>query len=328
MKTKDIKSILKSEADKVEIKDFSSDILARANLIPLDNEVKVKPKRRISILSKILVPTISLAVVCIFCVLLIFRFNGNGKTPIYTTVTKAKELIGYEVLQGTSFIDNSNSSLFKKKLSEDEFRKEINNIHKHLINAEMLLNKDDIEIKIEVSDDKNYQYKMLFNYKDVNSNNVDYVYYYNEEPLNDEDDDEDIDEVNSKISGIVYIDSKKWLIEGEKEVEKDEFEIELTFKDPENPNSYFTISQETEVNENEYEYKFYNNGNVKVVKQEIENNEMTLEIKDNNQTKKYEFEYKKNEFICKLEDDEEIQILIEKDCYKYIYKDYEISLNK
>lgn len=329
MKTKDIKTILKSEADKVEIKDFSSNILARANLVPLDKEeIDVKPRKRISIISKILVPTLSLGLVCVFCVLLFIRFNNNQTTPpIYTTVTKAKELIGYEVIQGTNLIDNSNS-LLKRKLSNSEFEQECKTIHKHLVNAEMLMNKEDIDITIEVSDDKNYQYKMLFDYKDVTGDVVKYVYYYNEEALNDDDDDKDIDEVNSKISGIVFIDSKKWIVEGEKEVEKDEYEIELTFRDPENPNSYFSISQETEVNENEYEYKFYNNGNVKVVKQEIEKNEMSLEIKENNQTKKYEFEYKKNGFICKLEDDEEIEIAIQNDNYTYKYKDYTISLKK
>ena len=329
MKTKDIKTILKSEADKVEIKDFSSNILARANLVPLDKEeIVVKPRKRISIISKILVPTLSLGLVCVFCVLLFIRFNNNQTTPpIYTTVTKAKELIGYEVIQGTNLIDNSNS-LLKRKLSNSEFEQECKTIHKHLVNAEMLMNKEDIDITIEVSDDKNYQYKMLFDYKDVTGDVVKYVYYYNEEALNDDDDDKDIDEVNSKISGIVFIDSKKWIVEGEKEVEKDEYEIELTFRDPENPNSYFSISQETEVNENEYEYKFYNNGNVTVVKQEIEKNEMSLEIKENNQTKKYEFEYKKNGFICKLEDDEEIEIAIQNDNYTYKYKDYTISLKK
>ena len=329
MKTKDIKTILKSEADKVEIKDFSSNILARANLVPLDKEeIVVKPRKRISIICKILVPTLSLGLVCVFCVLLFIRFNNNQTTPpIYTTVTKAKELIGYEVIQGTNLIDNSNS-LLKRKLSNSEFEQECKTIHKHLVNAEMLMNKEDIDITIEVSDDKNYQYKMLFDYKDVTGDVVKYVYYYNEEALNDDDDDKDIDEVNSKISGIVFIDSKKWIVEGEKEVEKDEYEIELTFRDPENPNSYFSISQETEVNENEYEYKFYNNGNVTVVKQEIEKNEMSLEIKENNQTKKYEFEYKKNGFICKLEDDEEIEIAIQNDNYTYKYKDYTISLKK
>ena len=141
MKTKDIKTILKSEADKVEIKDFSSNILARANLVPLDKEeIDVKPRKRISIISKILVPTLSLGLVCVFCVLLFIRFNNNQTTPpIYTTVTKAKELIGYEVIQGTNLIDNSNS-LLKRKLSNSEFEQECKTIHKHLVNAEMLMN--------------------------------------------------------------------------------------------------------------------------------------------------------------------------------------------
>lgn len=114
---------------------------------------------------------------------------------------------------------------------------------------------DDIENKfvVEESDKDLYETKITYNGQGLDNEEQTYIIYYKETIVNDDDKGKDKDEVETTLEGIAIVDGQEYKVFGEKEVEKDELEIELEIifdKD-----NYVKISQEKENNKTEYEYE-------------------------------------------------------------------------
>ena len=147
----------------------------------------------------------------------------------------------------------------------------------------------------------------------------------------EEDKKEDIDEVSSHLEGILIKENIPFQVEGKKEVENDEYECELVIYEDQTRQNYIKINQETEINENEYEYEFYKNGEcVKELSLEVEtkNNrkEMSIEIQEGEIEKEFTFEYDltQNQIHCTYENDvDDIEI---KDIVISIYEEYYLYL--
>ena len=133
---------------------------------------------------------------------------------------------------------------------------------------------DDIENKfvVEESDKDLYETKITYNGQGLDNEEQTYIIYYKETIVNDDDKGKDKDEVETTLEGIAIVDGQEYKVFGEKEVEKDELEIELEIifdKD-----NYVKISQEKENNKTEYEYEVVKNGRTV--------NEFEMEFKQKN----------------------------------------------
>jgi len=117
----------------------------------------------------------------------------------------------------------------------------------------------DIENKFIVteSDKTEYATKIVYHGQDMEGKDETYVIYYNELPIQTQDDDKDLDEVETTLTGVAYVGTKEYIVTGSKEIEQNEVEIELQIKY--NQDNYIEISQEKENDEIEYEYKVVKN---------------------------------------------------------------------
>ena len=177
---------------------------------------------------------------------------------------------------------------------------------------------DDIENKfvVEESDKDLYETKITYNGQGLDNEEQTYIIYYKETIVNDDDKGKDKDEVETTLEGIAIVDGQEYKVFGEKEVEKDELEIELEIifdKD-----NYVKISQEKENNKTEYEYEVVKNGrtvnefemefkqkNGKMVieiEKEINGKKEKIEVKDSNNNNKIKIEVEFSEiqskFLC------------------------------
>ena len=337
MKTKDLKTYIQSQADKIIIKDYSQTIQMKiSNEISPDFIIQKKKKTFVF-------PTILASLCCIILMsfILFNPYNGIIKSSDNPSkISKAKEILSYEVMALGNMFSSESTSLRYLKNNEIEIS-EANDIadevHNYLLTGEMMLNKDNIMVENEVNIDQQYNYenKLSVTYKDQSEYSSNYVLYYTETKKLESD--KKIDEVSSYLTGIMLIQNQAYRVTGEKEVEKDEYESSLIIYTSEN--SYIEISQETEKNENEYKYEYVeNNKKVKELSLEVEEKltkkQMKLEIFENNIEKEFEFEYKKDKILCKYEDKEkeqeyEIEIEVYNEFYLYIFNEnLKIKKNK
>lgn len=328
MKNKELKKILKIEADKIEISDYSDDILSKVN--PVMEEKEDKKRKYIYVLSPIFA-----FVMCILLILSINLFSDKKEDSV--VVSRAKELFGYELIAlGNSIeIDNNGSIKLLSSLVNNNHNNEIaNTINEHLTTGEMLFNKNAVNVKYgnNVNALYNYSFMLEASYLDNSGYLVEYILYYDE--IKKIDSDEDIDEVSSFLNGVMVINSIEYEVKGEKEVENDEFEIMLIIYTDED--NYIKITQETEINENEYKYEYYEDGNlVKEISLEIEYKDnikvMSIEIEELGMEKEFEFIYLDSKIKCEYEDDSnEYEVIIDvfKDYYLYHFQEGNIRINR
>ena len=90
---------------------------------------------------------------------------------------------------------------------------------------------------------------MLVSYEDAQSYRINYTVYYNETEKN---------ETETELIGLFILNDRAYPMRGEKSVENDECEMELTIYMEEN--TYISVSNETSINENEYEYTYVEDG--------------------------------------------------------------------
>ena len=344
MNKKDVVKIIKAKADKIEYPDLTDQILSKIdfdNALPLEEKEEVilkTPKRKTR-----LVPLFTLISTVLVVVLLLFipKFIGKGENidshDSLFEVTKLKTMIGYELYSGASLIDvNSNNAIVNRakldKLTNKELADKIQNA---LVASEMLMNKENFDIKLVESDNKNYKVLMKCSYTDTTGDLVSYDFYYNETTDKDFD---DIDQVNSKIDGMIIIDGNNYQVKGTKEVENNEFELELKFYL--NNKDYFVVEQESETDENEYKYTLFKNDRiVKEIEHSIEvegtKKEATYKVYDkvSNINDTISLVYKNNIINAELESNDlsdtiEVEIEVFADHYLYKFSDDEIIVPK
>ena len=247
---------------------------------------------------------------CVLTCVFVFK---NDKSNVIDTINQN---LSYEVIMLANTLDHKMQNLRMKKQTnnnEEEFAQEI---HKYLMTGEMLFNKENIKSTTYNSDKENYKYKIVSSYHDFTSFTNEYVFYYNENTINNN---------YFNIEGIIIFDEQEYKVLGNKKIEEKkelETELKIFISDTE----YTEISQESKINENEYEYKFYkDNELIKEISLEnkIENNkkELEIEIVENNIEKQFEFEFKNNLIECEFEfNDEEIKLEITIEQEYYLYK--------
>lgn len=328
MKTKDLKKLLQKEANQIPIGNYQQQILSQVQVENMVEEKTPTKKKKLGLwFSSFVAAT---ACVCVVLFAVINSTKPNHPTPPPSTqVSKAKQLLSYEMVALGNVVDSSYESTLQIKRKQEPTNEQIQiveEIHEYLITGEMMLNKENITIQNQINKDVNYPdyaYQLIVSYQSL----TDYTLYYNEQTLFEEDEDEDIDEVASKLEGVMIKNEIPFLIEGKKEVENDEFECELIIYEDATKQNYIKINQETETNENEYAYEFFKDG--KCIRElslelEIENNkkEMSIEIQEGNLEKEFTFEYNLtlNEIRCTYENDtDDIEI---KDIIIYIHDEY------
>lgn len=116
---------------------------------------------------------------------------------------------------------------------------------------------------------ENYTFKLHSTLLNIDGTSTKYTMYYNEinTITNEEIDDFERElEISSTISGMLVVDSNIYDILGEKtiEIEEDETEVEIEFttRSKENSNDYVVVKYSTELNEVEYEYSIFEDGNL------------------------------------------------------------------
>ena len=254
MKSKDLKKILQYEANQIPIGQYQNEILSQVHQKDTNSSFLPTKKKTIGIwLSS------SLAIVaCVCIVAFAFIFNRDSKDkphPFPTPqLSKAKQLLSYEMVALGNMVEVQDSTLQIKMKQDPTLEQQalVNEIHEYLITGEMMLNKEGLKIQNQANNDveyANYAYKLVAQYQ----NSTDYILYYNEQTLWEEDKKEEIHQVSSHLEGILIKENIPFQVEGKKEVENDEYECELVIYEDQTRQNYIKINQETEINENEYE---------------------------------------------------------------------------
>lgn len=333
MKKSDMISRIKDESNNIEIPDLTSKILSKA---PTEKIVLKEKKYKLSLIKKLTLSFSSLAVLIILVIMLI-KPGKSPDNPINNDLSKYKKTYAIQAVTLLNFADDiieSNTGILKlngnpnKDTNYEDIADEIN---KYLFNAEQMFNQDKLVYEIEQLENKDYEFKMEIEIPLLNLEKK-YTLYYNEYLINNQKKNEkkNYDEVSSKIQGIIVYDNDSYKIEGFKEVEEDEQEVEL--KMDLGDNEYLVVKQEIETEkdeiENEYEYEYYKNDkkiNSLTISYEIEDDEKTIEIESKDQSNKskskFKFCYKNNYIDAKVSmkgfKGEKIKIeLLEKE-YKY-----------
>jgi hypothetical protein len=250
--------------------------------------------------------------------IVIFVAAGCSKDPASIDLLRStKEIYGFEAVSSISLLgsmDNdyqqsplSNNAFnyastnlgYKKEVTEDE----INEINKYLgIMEQMLADGKPISIANETSDRAEYNNKMVISTSDLNLNNYNYVLYYNEVILNEDEEANSDEEIESSLEGIMVVVNQEYIVSGKKELEENEMKIEFTSKiDDDN---WVTVKQKTEDNEKKFEYTISENGVISVT-------EIKYEVEDNETKLKLEFKQGDNssEYIFKIEEEDEKKVI-------------------
>lgn len=129
---------------------------------------------------------------------------------------------------------------------------EIDNLFASIHMIEPIIgNRDSMQFISTESELPEYDNKLIFSSLDLNNNQVEYIMYYNETVLSDEE---------STITGLLYISGIQYEISGEFNLDDEEQEIELIAKLPNDEDTYVVISQEIESDEESYEIEWVVNG--------------------------------------------------------------------
>lgn len=259
--------------------------------------------------------------------LLVFIILGAvlvGCTPatnINKTFSNDKNFFGFSALTSAIALgDNSQSLLSTSEssslinLSTDvNTEVDMEKVNSYLQMMEMMFTDNGpILLSEEASDREEYETKLNFSAKDLAGNVTAYTLYINQELLNDEvhsdheeDDDHEENEQEYRLTGIAVINDVEYEIKGKKEIENNEFEMEI--KITLDSDNYVVISQESEDNELEYEYLIFKDGK-KFSKLEFEvedGKEIELEFRttENGYRETYHFKKENNEIKIKYSTD-------------------------
>lgn len=339
MKNKEIKNLLKQKADNVKLNnnlpsrivekvqngaDFQVDLAQENGAITKEYKQPQKPKK---LVYRAIIPTfagvLSLAIVFITVVLPLLK--NPSKPPI---TVKAEEVFSKEIFALGNVLSHQEEEIVLTSLTENEFKQICNECVNYLLTGDAFLKKENMSSLVYENTGDNYKeyaYVAKVQFIDVGSFTTEYTAYYNERINGNE----------TQISGIMIIDQKVYRLEGEREQDDDEIESELRIY-LNGEKSYISVSNETEINENEFTYEWVQNGNViKGVSLEIEyeNNlkQTEIEITQGQQTQSYEFTYYEQTIVCEYESDsceQEFTIYIHDEYYLFVSEDYEIRVDK
>lgn len=288
MTTRKLKKIIKSEVAKIKMPDLSEQVtrqiqISKANKYLENKEEIDRQRKKVSFKTAALIPAFSAIIISIMVIVINLIPNGS----VTSGQTKRHRAYAMQAITLVNFAENyddtvnlsSNTNktglmkLSKTSYSYEECESIANKINQYLLSAQDLMNSEELSYEIIDSNKENYQYMMSININILGSTET-YTLYFNEEPLEDIKD-FDLDEVSSKLTGIIIFNNHEYLVEGIKEIEDDEQEIELKMYLSDDLSKFLIVNQEVEYHENEYSYSYYDNGRL------IQKFEMSVESKNN-----------------------------------------------
>jgi|GEM_PF-3622142 len=325
MKNKELKNLLRSKAEAVEINVDTTEILSKVERVPCS------PVRKKSF--SVWIPALCGALVaCLMMVLIPWGALGGGNDG-GLTIGKAERIVSKEMLALGNIVSESDSSVsavrLAKKSGGADYQKIAEDVNYYLLTGDALVSSEGISVVYTRNTDPkyaDYDYKMEVTYSDKAMYGVDYVAYYDEDERGNG---------KTALVGVFVVNGNAYPLEGRKETERDEVEVELILRL--GADSYVSVSNEAEKGENEYEYKFVEGGVVvKGVSLELstENGkkETEIEITENGVTTAYEFEYKAETIECEYEKgntEYEMTVFIHDTYYLYLFDDgTKIKLHK
>ena len=242
----------------------------------------------------------------------------NNPTSNNANKASFKDMYSLSALSGINMLNMRSAPSLKKKAANltEEDKTEI---LKKLEVVDNLISGNMITSEEENSDLADYQKMYTISTSDLDGNTSSYRFYFNELIIADEDDNDD-DEVDNEpefhLSGIVINNDVTYKMEGKKEIEEGEFEVE--FKIMIDELNYVVVEQEIEDNEEEYKYTSYTDGK-KTLEYELEfevnKNKVEVEFKEKSGTSK-----KKTKFESVEKDGKkEVKISIEENKIKEHY---------
>lgn len=277
---------LKTELNEQEIEDLSPLIIAKYR-----ENIKQKTKR---------FSFKNIAIICttiiIVIILIIPSLSKNHQTKPYTPVlpTTVSDTYAFEFGFAANIMINNQPTI--KTLSTQILTDVTNTLHKEYLAIRQLLDEDKTTYFLTISENSNYQEKMIITIK-YNNFDLECSIYYNKILKEKEEDEETYD-----LEGIIIINNQEYKISGI--TEKEEDEIETTIKINLNENNYFIIKQEIEEDEQEFIYSNYEN-NTLIQKSSLsiekEKNETEIIIKNKGQINgKTIIKYEKNNLIANV----------------------------
>lgn len=207
--------------------------------------------------------------------------NENMQTDGITTV----EFTDNYFMSGISGVSllRTNTNNFKRQALTDETKAEI---IENFTMLEDMLGSQVVKSESLESDDPNYTYKYLVELNMLDGTIANYTYYYNERVI-----EQDYDETESIISGVVLVDGISYDLRGTRETESNETEIEYRIQEANG--DYVLIEQENEYQEESFSYSKYEGGR-KVLEFELEKEtkgqKTEYEIKQKTGSNSYQYE--------------------------------------
>ncbi len=371
MNNKKLKKLLVDKAEQVEIKDCRAQIIQNTHhrvqpKVEQQSKVSRPTKQRKS--AKWLYPVCAVAVVlCLVCVLIPFVHGGGNKPPVQLSVGKAEQVMSREVLalgNIVSALDNNQmqpmvASMMSCDIAltsdddeeDDEEQTPDGETHKtqeqiaqeinqYLLASESFLNKSAIDVKYDYNTNDSfskYKYMMTITYQDSYQHTVRYVAYFNQ----DEENGGKKAESKFEMQGVLVTGEgnavKQYAFKSERTTKQDEVEMETKVYLNQEKTSYISVENESGAFENEFEYKFVENGKlIKSVEMEVENENgrktssiEIIEQKDGvKSTTECEFEFVSDKLIeCQYTSGKsEIQIKIDilDKAYRYTFEDNQV----
>lgn len=214
---------------------------------------------------------------------------SNGEEPIETTDNSVEQLgmsafasVGaLNDMQRMTTMSNTPSPQTLSVLDDIEVLDSIDELQEYLDLVRTFTGDESFDVNVEVSEMEAYDYVMAIQFMSMEGNTEVYYMHYNETIVDEDEDDEEFDSI---IEGILEIDGETYQVYGEREVELEEEEFEFrAYLDDDN---YVTVSYEFEDDGEESELElviemYMNNQLVKRVEIEFEEeyDELELELK-------------------------------------------------
>ncbi len=208
---------------------------------------------------------------------------GSNAGSSSNDVKERQTMITLSALGGTSLLD-----------SQSNISTRNNDILTSIEMFSSLLIKQNVtSVENLISDNSEYDKKMIISSDTMLDGKKEIILYYNETI-----EDEDFDEIEYRLDGIAIEGDKTYTLKGESELEDGEEELEFTLT--ESRGNYVVISQEKELDEEEFEYKLYQNGRrvfTQSIEMEVERGYTYIEFKETSSSTRVKFEIKLTDII-------------------------------
>ena len=232
MNKKQIESRIKIEASKIEVPDLKQQILAQ---VPNRKVVEKEEKKGFNFGIRFSY-ALTLCLVVILAVVIFSNNNTPGISPVTKAVGNVEKAYAKQVVTLAGFaadMDTPQLVSYVGTLNETEetnYDDIATKINEYFKVVSLLLDEASTKYEIEVLENSEYTYKLTAKYT-VLTDEYKTVIYYNEKPVDEKyKDKDDLDEIETTIEGVVEQGTFKRNFFGNKEIEEDEIEVEITLE--------------------------------------------------------------------------------------------------